>query len=852
MNENRREFLRKAALFSGGAGLWGALPSSIQKAMAISADPGTTFMDAEHVVILMQENRSFDHCFGKLKGVRGFNDPRAIRLPNKDLVWLQRDNKGQTFAPFRLNIKDTKATWMSAIPHSWENQVDARNKGKYDGWIEAKRPGRKEFSHVPMTMGYYDREDIPFYYAFADAFTVCDQHFCAALTGTTTNRNYLWAGKSVGKVGEKPLVRNGEHTYGKEVDWKTFPDRLQEEGVDWRVYQNEVSVNTLLEGEDESWLANFTDNNLEWFKQFGVRFSPGHYAFLKHHQKNLSVEISKLEKELSQSDSEIKKAISGSLKQKKRELEFIEKTLIEFNPETFSKLSENEKELHRRAFTTNKADPDYHHTETLTYQEGDEQRSTKIPKGDIFHEFRKDVDAGKLPTVSWLVAPQKFSDHPSAPWYGAWYVSEALEILTKNPEVWKKTIFILNYDENDGYFDHVPPFVPPKPGDPTTGMLSTGLDARTEFVTRQQEQNYPGMRPKDIRESPVGLGYRVPLIIASPWSRGGWVNSEVCDISSTILFLEKFLSGKTGRTIREENISSWRRAISGDLTSAFRPYNGEEVELPDFVNFESHVKTIHNAGFKEIPNNFKALDSEEIQQVNKNPQQSPWIPRQEPGTKPSNALAYELYVEANLDQEQGTVQIQFEASNRQFGRKALGAPFVVYVPESYTAAESGEPETCRTWSFAVKPGDKLTYDWPLDNFQGESFQLLVYGPNGFFREFSGRKNSPVLHTQSAYLSKDPISGSGHVSLSVENRDKQNVMLSVSDNAYHQGNKTISLKYGKKKSVRIPTDSSHGWYDFSIRIADHPTFSKRYCGRLEFGKHSTSDPLMGGEIPLDLT
>ncbi|MDN3689990.1 phosphocholine-specific phospholipase C [Cyclobacterium jeungdonense] len=852
MNENRREFLKKAALFSGGAGLWGALPSSIRKAMAINPDPGTTFMDAEHVVILMQENRSFDHCFGKLKGVRGFNDPRAIRLPNKDLVWLQRDNKGQTFTPFRLNIKDTKATWMSAIPHSWENQVDARNNGKYDGWIEAKRPGRKEFSQVPMTMGYYDREDIPFYYAFADAFTVCDQHFCAALTGTTTNRNYLWAGKTVGNPGEKPLVRNGEHTYGKEVDWKTFPDRLQEQEVDWRVYQNEVSVNTLLEGEDESWLANFTDNNLEWFKQFAVRFTPGHYAFLKHHHKNLPIEITKLEKEIAQAPIESKKELSGKLEAKKTDLEFIEKTLAEFNPETFSRLSENEKELHKRAFTTNIADPDYHQTETLAYNEGNEKRSTKIPKGDIFHEFRKDVDSGNLPTVSWLVAPQKFSDHPSAPWYGAWYVSEALEILTKNPEVWKKTIFILNYDENDGYFDHIPPFVPPKPGDSTTGLMSKGLDAQTEYVTLEQELKYPGMKPENARESPVGLGYRVPLIVASPWSRGGWVNSEVCDISSTIQFLEKFLSQKTGKTIREENISSWRRTISGDLTSVFRPYNGEDMELPDFVDFENHVKTIHSAGFKEIPNNFKALEPEEIRQANDDSRESPWIPRQEPGTKPSNALAYELYAEGNLDQEEGVVRIRFEASNRQFGKKSLGAPFVVYVPGAYVSVESGEAETCRTWSFAVKPGDELNYEWPLENFPEDEYQLLVYGPNGFFREFSGRKNSPVLHIQSEYLLEDSVSGSGLVKLVLENREKQSVALSVSDNAYHQGKKFITLKAGQKKSVRIPTRSSQGWYDFSVQVKGNPTFIKRYCGRLEFGKHSSSDPLMGGELQLGLS
>src|SRR5690625_6626030 len=81
----------------------------------------------------------------------------------------------------------------------------------------------------------------------------------------------------------------------------------------------------------------------------------------------------------------------------------------------------------------------------------------QVPKGDVLYQFRKDVDEGKLPAVSWVVAPGKFSDHPGYPWYGAWYISEVMSILTKNPEVWKKTIFIINYDENDGYFDHIPP-----------------------------------------------------------------------------------------------------------------------------------------------------------------------------------------------------------------------------------------------------------------------------------------------------------------------------------------------------------------------------------------------------------
>lgn len=185
--DSRRDFIKKASMLAAGM----AFPASILKAMEINPSAGSTFWDAEHVVILMQENRSFDHAYGTLKGVRGYNDPRAITLPNSNKVWLQTNAKDETYLPFRLDIKETNATWMSSLPHTWENQVDARNDGKYDKWLQAKPSGHAEYKEMPLTMGYYNREDIPFYYALADAFTVCDQNFCSSLTGTTPNRLYM-------------------------------------------------------------------------------------------------------------------------------------------------------------------------------------------------------------------------------------------------------------------------------------------------------------------------------------------------------------------------------------------------------------------------------------------------------------------------------------------------------------------------------------------------------------------------------------------------------------------------------------------------------------------------------------
>jgi phospholipase C len=151
--DTRREFLKKSMLLSAAAGLSSAVPASIQKAMMINPDPGSSYLDAEHVVILMQENRSFDHCFGALRGVRGFNDPRAITLPDKNLVWLQTNAAGETYAPFRFDIHDTKITWMGSIPHSRPSQVDADNRGKYDQWLNAKRSGNKKYADMPLTLG---------------------------------------------------------------------------------------------------------------------------------------------------------------------------------------------------------------------------------------------------------------------------------------------------------------------------------------------------------------------------------------------------------------------------------------------------------------------------------------------------------------------------------------------------------------------------------------------------------------------------------------------------------------------------------------------------------------------------
>lgn len=853
MFNSRRDFLKKAALLTGAAGISSLLPDSIARAMAINPPVGSTWQDAEHVVILMQENRSFDHCFGSLKGVRGFNDPRAIDLPNQNPVWLQTNAKGETYAPFHLDIKNTRATWMNSLPHSWSNQVNARNDGKFDQWLIEKQSGNKEYKDMPLTLGYHKREDLPFNYALADAFTVCDQYFCSSLTGTTPNRHYLWSGTIRKEQNEssKANVWNEDADFGT-LDWTTFPERLEDNGISWKCYQNELSVGVGFEGEEDSWLSNFTDNNLEFFKQYNVKLHDKHLIFLKKQLEVLPKQIADLEQKLSatpDSDDNFKK-LKKQFKQLKYELESIQKDSAMLQPGAFDKLSEREKNLHLKAFSTNRGDADYHKLTTLKYNDNGIGRSMLVPKGDVLHQFRQDVKTGKLPMVSWITAPENFSDHPGAPWYGAWYLSEVLDILTHNPEVWKKTIFILTYDENDGYFDHIPPFVAPHSHKDGTGKVSGGIDTRPEFVTVEQELAREGFPNKYQRENAIGLGYRVPMVIASPWSRGGYVNSEVFDHTSSLQFLEKFIAHKTGKSITESNITNWRRTVCGDLTSAFRPYNGEKLTTLNFLERDQSAEGIHKAQFKKLPSGYKPLTAGDIAIIKKSPEASPYMAKQEPGIKPANALPYELYADGKLSSDKKSFEIKFKVGDGVFGKQSAGSPFSVYAPRKY--ADFHEPqkmEAVRTWNYALTAGDDIADSWPLENFEGGKYHLRTYGPNGFYREFKGDGKDAALDTYFNYEKKDgKFTGNAQLLFSIP-VNNQPLTVDVIDNAYKTGSRQMIIhgESFKAQTMVLNLAKNHGWYDFSIKVRGFDSFEKRYAGRVETGKASYSDPVMGRVI-----
>ncbi|MBB2146742.1 phospholipase C, phosphocholine-specific [Pedobacter sp. LMG 31464] len=792
--DSRRDFIKKAALLSSVFGAANVIPMSIQKAMAINAEPGSTFYDAEHIVFLMQENRSFDHMFGKMKGVRGFNDPRAKTLPNQNKVWLQSDEKGKTYAPFHVDINKTKITWQGGLAHSWSDQVAARNKGKYDKWVPVKSL---------MTLAYYKREDIPFYYAMADAFTICDHHFCSSLTGTTPNRLFFWTGTiRPEQNGNSVAVVNNSQAESQDnvfVDWQTFPELLEDNDVSWKVYQNELwtaGLNSLdKDGEIDDWLGNYGDNPLEYVSRHNVKLSA---YFRKNGDKTSHPVLT------------------------------VDEVLAKYN-----QLSQREKNLINKAFTTNIDNPDYLKLAPFTFTNDEGKTETlNIPKEDVFEQFRKDVDTGKLPTVSWLVAPQRFSDHTSSPLYGTWYVSEAIDILTKNPEVWKKTIFILTYDENDGYFDHLAPFVPPKPEDLSTGKVSEGLEPWADYEFK--------------KGSPIGLGYRVPMMVASPWSKGGYVNSQVFDHTSSLMFLENFLSHKTGKKIKSDNISPWRRAICGDLTSIFRPYTGENINTPARLKRDKVIGDIQNAKSKPAQVTPTALSTAEIEKINSLPpfhkEASEFAPVQEKGTRLACALPYQLFVDGALNEDKTAINLNFASGKTAFGQKlaAVGAAFNVYTKGIY------KNDPGKTWSYAVKAGDKIEDNWEITNFKNEVYDLAVNGPNGFYRQFKGTKNDPALNVECLYEQSGIVKKvTGNLQLVLENKGNSPLEVQIKDEVYQSNSKKITIAANSKKTITLNLQKSKGWYDFVVLVQGSSEFLKHYAGHVETGEDSITDPFMGG-------
>ena len=302
---------------------------------------------------------------------------------------------------------------------------------------------------------------------------------------------------------------------------------------------------------------------------------------------------------------------------------------------------------------------------------------------------------GTLPQVSWIVSPEAYSEHPAwPPAYGAQYTAQVLEALTSNPDVWSKTVLFINYDENDGFFDHV---VPPTPPLSHHHGHST-VDARDELYHD----------PK-LGVMPLGLGVRVPMTIVSPWTRGGWVCSQVFDHTSVLRFLE----ARFGESMRETHITNWRRTVCGDLTSAFdfaQP-NASWPQLPD--TSRTAKKPIALAAFPDptVPARGE-------------------LPVQQPGTRPARAIPYQMHADGRIDRENSRLWVDFT-------NEGAGAVFHAYAPE--------HPQS--PWVYTLGSSKEFSAFWPLNGSESiadtvGTYRLSVHGPNGFLREFSGNTAQP--------------------------------------------------------------------------------------------------------------
>ncbi|MGH2565940.1 MAG: phospholipase domain-containing protein, partial [Ginsengibacter sp.] len=331
--------------------------------------------------------------------------------------------------------------------------------------------------------------------------------------------------------------------------------------------------------------------------------------------------------------------------------------------------------------------------------------------------------------------------------------------------------------------------------------------------------------------------------IASPLSRGGKVCSQLFEHTSTPQFLETFFNKKLNKNIHLDNISEWRRAISGNLTSAFSPFEPKLEKLP-FLKRDQFVEQIYDARFKQEPSAHKALSPHEIDEIIATPAKSKWMPKQEKGVRKSCALPYELYADGQFNADKNTFEINMKAGNEVFKEDAQGSPFTVYVPKTFTG-DKEQPEGFRRWSFAAKAGDTINYGWPLAAFENNQYHIRLHAPNGFYREFIGDKNDPKLGITGTYeRSRFTKSLTGNIALAIINNNlSEDYTIEIIDNGYKANNQKKKVSKGENTIV-IDLQKSHGWYDFTIKVSGSEHFSQRYAGRVETGKESFTDPLMG--------
>lgn len=717
---NRRDFLVNSSKTLMGTAALASFPASIQKALAIDAKVETgTIQDVKHVIILTQENRSFDNYFGTLKGVRGFGDRLTIPLSDGRKVWQQYDKNKNVVLPYHLDSRLGNAQRVSGTPHTWRDSQDAWDHGRMGDWVKHKKP---------QSMGYYKQQEVDFQFALTEAFTLCDAYHCAMHAGTNPNRQFIWTGTN-GPTGANvaDVVNEFDNIGGsdKGYTWTTYPERLEEAGVTWKVYQNMPD--------------NYTDNPLAGFKQY-----------------------------------------------------------------------RRANELSGQPVSASGVSPAY--DEAIdAIQPLYKGIANTMPDHGLLTSLKEDIAQSKLPQVSWIVAPEAYSEHPgpSSPVQGAWYIQALLDVLTQNPEVWSQTVLLVNFDENDGFFDHMPS--PSAPSRDQQGQLQ----GKTTLSADQMSYEYfdhPCVAESTGQPAPdggvYGPGIRVPMFVISPWSRGGWVNSEVFDHTSVIQFLEQRFG------VKEPNISPYRRAVCGDLQSAFN------FKTPN----TSPLDPLAGRRTKEEADQIRQAQAAKPQVPRPN---NPDNPVQAAGIRPSRALPYILHCSALVDVQQQQVKLLFSNTGD------AAAVFHVYNRLDLDAIPR---------RYMVESGKQLDDIWRM---QEGYYDLWILGPNGFHRQFGG----DVKQIEQQALPEIRVCVEDcHAAITLKVRHDAKDLSKVSKfkvtaNAY-LANKTWQIQSdGTEQSLDWDMTEYGGWYDFTVTLQGDSRYSRRFAGRIETQKDSISDPFM---------
>ncbi len=360
----------------------------------------------------------------------------------------------------------------------------------------------------------------------------------------------------------------------------------------------------------------------------------------------------------------------------------------------------------------------------------------------VLSSFISAVKANTLPQVSWIVAPAGYCEHPSyTPDYGAHYVNTVLQTLMSNPELWKNTALFITYDEHDGFFDHqLPPFAEPT----VTDEYIDGL--------------------------PIGPGSRVPMLICSPWTRGGYVDSNVYNHTSML----QFLAAWTG--VKPANVTPWRASVTGDLTAAF------DFEHPDF-SIPASIPTLEQTwALTQLTGGSTTPPAEGDQQM----------PAQEPGTRPHRPTLHQPFADVTVDRDTSQVTARLTNTGR------VGVSFAVY-PDALLPA-TPTPVT-------VLPSSRGSYVWDATLTAGK-YAFSVYGPDGFLTSFAGEVAPAGQRAgQIPVVTAAPHRGpTRKVELTLTNEGEQAIVYTLTPNEYEgstrTGHRAVQQRHHRQLAQRL--------------------------------------------------